>query len=103
MPTAQEIQQKFWKALKSDMTMMIGLDGVEDAQVRAFAAAGGERQAGEQHGAGGHPEQPGQRAIHGWRVVSGERSRDCQIRAGSTPRARLGWLRDAAPAEAARG
>ena len=27
MTTPQEIEQKFWKALKSDMTMMIGLDG----------------------------------------------------------------------------
>ena len=28
MPSPQEIEAKFWKALKSDMTMMIGLDGV---------------------------------------------------------------------------
>jgi general stress protein 26 len=27
MPTPAEIEAKFWKALKSDMTMMIGLDG----------------------------------------------------------------------------
>lgn len=38
MPTAQEIQQKFWKALKSDMTMMIGLDGVEDGHARPMTA-----------------------------------------------------------------
>ena len=30
MPTPQELEAKFWKALKSDMTMMLGLDGVED-------------------------------------------------------------------------
>ncbi|TIN18795.1 MAG: general stress protein [Mesorhizobium sp.] len=27
MPTPAELEAKFWKALKSDMTMMIGLDG----------------------------------------------------------------------------
>jgi len=27
MPTPAEIEKKFWKALKSDMTMMLGLDG----------------------------------------------------------------------------
>jgi len=27
MPTPPELEAKFWKALKSDMTMMIGLDG----------------------------------------------------------------------------
>ena len=30
MPNDKEIEAKFWKALKSDMTMMLGLDGVED-------------------------------------------------------------------------
>ena len=30
MPTPNELKDKFWKALKSDMTMMIGLDGIED-------------------------------------------------------------------------
>jgi predicted nucleic acid-binding protein len=30
MPTPQEIEARFWKALKSDMTLMLGLDGVED-------------------------------------------------------------------------
>ena len=34
MLTPQEIETKFWKALKSDMTMMIGLDGVEDGHAR---------------------------------------------------------------------
>ncbi|MES0090054.1 pyridoxamine 5'-phosphate oxidase family protein [Mesorhizobium sp. M0030] len=27
MPTPAELEAKFWKSLKSDMTMMIGLDG----------------------------------------------------------------------------
>lgn len=34
MPTPQEIEEKFWKALKSDRTMMLGLDGVEDGHSR---------------------------------------------------------------------
>jgi general stress protein 26 len=34
MPSPQEIEAKFWKALKSDMTMMLGLDGVEDGHAR---------------------------------------------------------------------
>ncbi len=38
MPTPQELEAKFWKALKSDMTMMLGLDGVEDGHVRPMTA-----------------------------------------------------------------
>jgi len=38
MPSTQEIEAKFWKALKSDMTMMIGLDGVEDGHARPMTA-----------------------------------------------------------------
>lgn len=34
MPTDQEFEAKFWKALKSDMTMMLGLDGAEDGHTR---------------------------------------------------------------------
>lgn len=34
MPTPQELEAKFWKALKSDRTMMLGLDGVEDGHAR---------------------------------------------------------------------
>jgi hypothetical protein len=30
MPTPRELEDKFWSALKSDRTMMLGLDGVED-------------------------------------------------------------------------
>ena len=38
MPSNQEIEAKFWKALKSDMTMMLGLDGVEDGHARPMTA-----------------------------------------------------------------
>lgn len=38
MPTPQELEAKFWKALKSDMTMMLGLDGVEDGHTRPMTA-----------------------------------------------------------------
>ncbi len=38
MPTPQELEKKFWKSLESDMTMMLGLDGVEDGHVRPMTA-----------------------------------------------------------------
>jgi general stress protein 26 len=38
MPTPQELEQKFWKALKSDMTVMLGLNGVEDGHTRPMTA-----------------------------------------------------------------
>ncbi len=38
MPTPQELEAKFWKALQSDMTMMLGLDGVEDGHARPMTA-----------------------------------------------------------------
>lgn len=38
MPTPQELEEKFWKALRSDMTMMLGLDGVEGGHVRPMTA-----------------------------------------------------------------
>ncbi len=38
MPTPQELEEKFWSGLKSDMTMMIGLDGVEDGHARPMTA-----------------------------------------------------------------
>jgi general stress protein 26 len=38
MPTPQELEQKFWQAMKSDMTMMLGLDGVEDGHARPMTA-----------------------------------------------------------------
>jgi len=38
MPTPQELEAKFWKALGKDMTMMLGLDGVEDGHTRPMTA-----------------------------------------------------------------
>ena len=38
MPTPQELEAKFWKSLQSDMTMMLGLDGLEDGHVRPMTA-----------------------------------------------------------------
>jgi len=34
MPAPQELEAKFWKALNSDRTMMLGLDGVEEGHAR---------------------------------------------------------------------
>ncbi len=38
MPTPEELERQFWKSLKSDMTMMIGLDSVEDGHARPMTA-----------------------------------------------------------------
>ena len=38
MPSDAEIKAKFWKALKSDRTLMIGLNGVEDGHARPMTA-----------------------------------------------------------------
>lgn len=38
MSTPQELEQKFWKALKSDRTLMLGVDGVEDGHSRPMTA-----------------------------------------------------------------
>lgn len=38
MTDEAEIEAKFWKALKSDMTMMLGLDGVEDGHAQPMAS-----------------------------------------------------------------
>lgn len=38
MATPQELEQKFWKALASDRTLMLGLDGVEDGHSRPMTA-----------------------------------------------------------------
>jgi len=38
MPTPQELETKFWKHLKSDMTVMLGIDGVEDGHTRPMTA-----------------------------------------------------------------
>ena len=38
MPTPHELETKFWHALKYDMTVMLGLDGVEDGHARPMTA-----------------------------------------------------------------
>ncbi len=38
MATPEELKAKFWKALGSDRTMMLGLDGVEDGHARPMTA-----------------------------------------------------------------
>ncbi|MDB5707472.1 MAG: hypothetical protein JWN66_4588 [Sphingomonas bacterium] len=38
MLDSQEIKAKFWKALRSDMTLMLGLDGVEDGHAQPMIA-----------------------------------------------------------------
>jgi len=45
MATPQELEEKFWKALELDRTMMLGLDGVEDGHSRPMTA-----QAEDRHG-----------------------------------------------------
>jgi general stress protein 26 len=38
MADEQELQEKFWKALKSDMTVMLGLSGVDEGHMRPMTA-----------------------------------------------------------------
>jgi general stress protein 26 len=38
MPTPDELEARFWKALKSDMTMMLGLVGVAEGHTRPMTA-----------------------------------------------------------------
>jgi len=38
MAAPEELKAKFWKALGSDRTMMLGLDGVEDGHTRPMTA-----------------------------------------------------------------
>lgn len=38
MPTPAELKARFWDLLQSDMTMMLGLDGVEDGHARPMTA-----------------------------------------------------------------
>lgn len=38
MPSPQQLEQRFWDLLQSDMTMMLGLDGVEDGHARPMTA-----------------------------------------------------------------
>ena len=38
MPTPRELEEKLWKTLKSDMTVMLGLEGLEDGHTRPMTA-----------------------------------------------------------------
>jgi general stress protein 26 len=38
MPSPHELEDKLWKALKSDMTVMLGLEGLEDGHTRPMTA-----------------------------------------------------------------
>ena len=38
MPTPRELEDKMWKAIDSDRTLMLGLDGVEDGHSRPMTA-----------------------------------------------------------------
>ena len=38
MHTPEELEKKLWKALKSDRTLMLGLDGAEDGHTRPMTA-----------------------------------------------------------------
>lgn len=38
MPSPQELETRFWTSLKSDMTMMVGLVGVDDGHMRPLTA-----------------------------------------------------------------
>lgn len=38
MPSPDELEARFWKALKSDMTMMLGLAGVAEGHTRPMTA-----------------------------------------------------------------
>lgn len=38
MPTPQELEQKFWKALKSDRTIFLGLVGADDGHAQPMTA-----------------------------------------------------------------
>jgi general stress protein 26 len=38
MTNPAELEQKFWKTLKSDMTLMLGVDGMEDGHTRPMTA-----------------------------------------------------------------
>ena len=38
MPTTAEIEAKFWKSLKSDRTLMLGLAGADEAHAQPMTA-----------------------------------------------------------------
>jgi general stress protein 26 len=43
MPSDEEMEAQFWRALESDRTVMLGLDGVEDGHARPMTAQVHER------------------------------------------------------------
>lgn len=43
MTDPRELEEKFWKALESDRTVMLGLDGMEDGHARPMTAQAEER------------------------------------------------------------
>ena len=44
MPKQVEIEAKFWKSLRSDMTVMLGLSGVDEGHAQPMTAQLGERE-----------------------------------------------------------
>jgi general stress protein 26 len=44
MASKEEIEAKFWKALKSDMTVMLGLTGVDEGHAQPMTAQLGDRE-----------------------------------------------------------
>jgi general stress protein 26 len=42
---AHKLEEKFWKALESDRTVMLGLDGMEDGHARPMTAQAEDRRA----------------------------------------------------------
>lgn len=45
MSDPRELEEKFWKALESDRTVMLGLDGMEDGHARPMTAQAEDRRA----------------------------------------------------------
>lgn len=50
MPTPQELTEEFWKALKSDMTVMLSAIDVEEGHARPMTAQLDEEETGDQSG-----------------------------------------------------
>ncbi len=85
MPTPQELEAKLWKALDSDRTVMLGLDGAEDGHTRPMTAQV-------------EADRLAHLVLHGERQCAGEDARrrcgprDCHVRVERTRRVRhLPW------------
>ena len=50
MPTPSELESKFWKELRSDMTMMVGLNGIEDGHAQPMTALLDTEKSGKEKG-----------------------------------------------------